>query len=58
MDRHLLYDWLSTNHELLCKCSEKGDIVFVKSDELAVIRKGLECIEVIEFESMIRSTNN
>ena len=54
----LPYDWLSTNDELLCKCSEKGDIIFVKDDELAVIRKGLECIEVVEFESTIRSTNN
>ncbi|PMD60752.1 uncharacterized protein K444DRAFT_721190 [Hyaloscypha bicolor E] len=47
----LPYDWLSTNDELLCKCSEKGDIIFAKDDELAVIRKGLECGEIIEFNN-------
>jgi WD40 repeat protein len=54
----LPYDWLSTNDELLFECSEKGDIIFAKEDELAVIRKGLEHGEVIEFRGGPTSSNN
>ena len=52
----LPYDWLSTNDGLLCECTERGDIIFAKEDELAVIRKGLECVEVVEFEGVTQSS--
>jgi len=38
-------DWLSTNVELIIKVSRKGDIIFVKRDEVAVIKRGLETSE-------------
>lgn len=40
-------DWLSTNESLLLALTTKGDIVFGKGDELAVIRHGLDSPQVI-----------
>jgi len=38
-------DWLKINGDLLIKVSSQGDILFVKRDEVAVIKKGLEINE-------------
>lgn len=38
-------DWLSTNTDLMIEVSQNGDIVFVKRDEVAVIKRGLETSE-------------
>jgi WD40 repeat protein len=38
-------DWLSTNIELMIKVTSRGDIIFVKRAEVAVIKRGLENIE-------------
>ena len=35
-------DWRSTNIELMIEVTQHGDIVFVKRDEVAVIKRGLE----------------
>ncbi|MCJ1244025.1 hypothetical protein MMC30_001222 [Trapelia coarctata] len=45
--RHFLVpaDWLSTNSELMVEITRKGDIVFVRRDEVAVIKRGLEASE-------------
>ena len=45
--RHFFFpaDWLSTNTELLCAVTRNGDILFVKHDEVAVIKRGLQNIE-------------
>jgi hypothetical protein len=51
----LPYDWLSTNDELLFACTEKGDVIFAKDDELAIIRKGLECAEVVAIGGAVES---
>ena len=38
-------DWLSTNIELMIDITRKGDILFVRRDEVAVIKRGLETSE-------------
>jgi WD40 repeat protein len=38
-------DWLSTSGELMIEVLQNGDIVFVKRDEVAVIKRGLESNE-------------
>lgn len=38
-------DWLSNNSDLMIEVTGKGDIIFVKRDETAVIKRGLENIE-------------
>ena len=38
-------DWLSTNNELNIQVSRKGDIIFVKRDEVAIIGRGLTSSE-------------
>ena len=38
-------DWLSTNSELIIEVSSKGHILFVKDNEVAVIKGGLEINE-------------
>ena len=38
-------DWLSTNIELMIEMTNNGDIIFVKRDEVAVIKRGLDSIE-------------
>ena len=45
--RHFFFpaDWLTTDQGLIIKMTDRGDIVFVKRDEVAVIRRGLENIE-------------
>lgn len=45
--RHFFFpkDWLSTNTDLLCAVTRHGDILFVKHDEVAVIKRGLQNIE-------------
>jgi WD40 repeat protein len=35
-------DWLSTSSELIIEVSCKGDIIFIKRDEVAIIKRGLE----------------
>jgi hypothetical protein len=35
-------DWFSTNRELIIELTAKGDVLFAKRDELAVIRRGLD----------------
>ena len=47
-ERHFFLpaDWLSTNDELRVEVTRLGDVVFVKRDEVAVIRRGLENVEV------------
>ena len=34
-------DWLSTNSEMIIQVTRKGDIIFVKRDEVAIIERGL-----------------
>lgn len=38
-------DWLSTNINLMIEVTRNGDILFVKRDEVAVIKRGLETSE-------------
>lgn len=38
-------DWLSTDRDLMIEVSRHGDITFVKGDEVAVIKRGLENTE-------------
>ncbi|KAH0562634.1 hypothetical protein GP486_002685 [Trichoglossum hirsutum] len=38
-------DWLSTNVGLMIEVSANGDIIFVKREEVAVIKQGLEAIK-------------
>ncbi|KAL9136204.1 MAG: hypothetical protein Q9175_002593 [Cornicularia normoerica] len=46
-DRHFFLpaDWLSTNIKLIIKVTHDGDILFVKRDEVAVIKRGLDNVE-------------
>ena len=37
--------WLTTNVKLMTEVTRKGDIIFVRRDEVAVIKRGLENIE-------------
>lgn len=45
--RHFFFpaDWLSTNINLMIEVARNGDIIFVKRDEVAVIKRGLETSE-------------
>lgn len=47
-DRHFFLpaDWLSTNNDLMIGLTRNGDVIFVKRDEVAVIKRGLENVEV------------
>ena len=49
--RHLFLpsDWLSTSNDRLIACTAKGDIVFARDHELAVIKHGLEYTEILSF---------
>ena len=38
-------EWLSTNTDLLYAVNHTGDILFVKHDEVAVIKRGLQNVE-------------
>ena len=38
-------DWLCTNGELMVEVTRKGDIIFVKRDEIAVIKRALDGAE-------------
>ena len=38
-------DWLSTNMKLMIQVTHGGDIIFVKRDEVAVIKRGLDNVE-------------
>ncbi|KAL9070352.1 MAG: hypothetical protein Q9161_004910 [Pseudevernia consocians] len=46
-DRHFFLpaDWLSTNIKLMIQVNHDGDIIFVKRDEVAVIKRGLDNLE-------------
>lgn len=46
-DRHFFIpsDWLTTNVNMMTDVTPEGDIIFVKRDEVAVIKRGLENIE-------------
>lgn len=39
-------DWLTSNDDLMIEMGPKNDILFVKRDEVAVIRRGLENVEL------------
>lgn len=39
-------DWLSSNIKLIIEVTQNGDIIFAKRDEVAVIKRGLDNIEV------------
>jgi WD40 repeat protein len=45
-------DWLSTNDQVLIRCTRSNEIVFVKEDEVAIIRRGLDCVELMPFEAL------
>ena len=38
-------DWLTTDADLMIEVTRKGDIIFVKRDEVAVIKRGLDATE-------------
>jgi WD40 repeat protein len=38
-------DWLSNNNELLIEVTKQGDVIIVKRDEVAVVKRGLSNIE-------------
>ena len=38
-------DWLTSNVKMMTEVTCKGDIIFVKGDEVAVIRRGLQNVE-------------
>lgn len=42
--------WLSASTSMLVQVSERWDIVVVRGEELAVIRNGLENVDVVRFE--------
>ena len=46
-DRHFFLpaDWLSTSINLMIEVTHDGDVIFVKRDEVAVIKRGLENVE-------------
>lgn len=46
-DRHFFIpaDWLTTNNKLMTEVTRNGDIIFVKRDEVAVIKRGLDNVE-------------
>ncbi|KAL8907430.1 MAG: hypothetical protein Q9207_001400 [Kuettlingeria erythrocarpa] len=46
----LPFDWLSTNSRLLLNVTPAGDTIFARRDELAVIKRGLEFVEMVAFE--------
>jgi WD40 repeat protein len=46
----LPHDWLSTNDNLLFGVTTGHDIIYGKEHELAVIKRGLECIRMVPFE--------
>lgn len=50
--RHFFFpaDWLSTNLDLIIEVTKKGDIILVKRDEVAVVRKGLLTSNVMAVE--------
>lgn len=52
--RHFFFpgDWLSTNTDLLCAVTRNGDILFVKHDEVAVIKRGLQNVELEPNETL------
>ncbi|KAL8944383.1 MAG: hypothetical protein Q9211_000617 [Gyalolechia sp. 1 TL-2023] len=52
----LPYDWLSTNTRLLLDVTAKGDTIFARRDDLAVIKRGLEFVEVVAFERPVVET--
>jgi WD40 repeat protein len=47
ISRHFFFpaDWMNTNTDLLCAVTRNGDILFVKHDEVAVIKRGLQNVE-------------
>ncbi|KAL8861058.1 MAG: hypothetical protein Q9178_002571 [Gyalolechia marmorata] len=46
--RHFFFpaDWLSTDAPLMIQITRKSDIIFVKRDEVAVVKRGLETSEM------------
>ena len=46
----LPHDWMSTDHNLLIHVTAAGDMIFGRGHELAVIKRGLECLEIANFE--------
>ncbi|KAI9844670.1 MAG: hypothetical protein M1837_005412 [Sclerophora amabilis] len=47
---YLPNDWLSTNDQVLIRCTPSKEIIFVKEDEVAIIRRGLDCVESKPFD--------
>jgi hypothetical protein len=50
-------DWLSNNNELLIEVTKQGDIICVKRDEVAVVKRGLSNIEPGPWKPLIRDTS-
>ena len=48
LDRHFFFpaDWLSTTRGLMLEIFKNGNIAFVQRDEVAIIRRGMEHIEI------------
>lgn len=40
-------EWLSTNSNLTLKVTRRGDLLFVKKDEIAVIKRALDYKEAV-----------
>ncbi|KAG8525538.1 uncharacterized protein KY384_009182 [Bacidia gigantensis] len=57
-DRHFFLpaDWISTNEDILCSIGSNGDILFVKRDQVAVIKRGLDQVEQASRGSGTRSS--
>lgn len=53
----LPFDWLSTDNALLLALTARKKMVFVKGDELAVIKRGLGLAEVISFPTRSRRSS-
>ncbi len=51
--RHFFFpsDWLSANVDSVIKVAAQGDIIIVKKDEIAVILRGLQMRESVEFDT-------
>ena len=47
-NRHffLPIDWLTSNTNMITEVTYNGDIIFVKGEEVAVIKRGLENVEM------------
>jgi len=42
--------WLSTSAKVIVRVTEMRDVVFVRGEELAIIKNGLENVEVVDMD--------